>query len=150
MLFRSVSEDSPFEVEPLILSTEKSMEINVSKASEPDLPQLLEDFSPSGEHMLIAARLTGSVPSAFPDGRPEPEVIKTGDGKDAAPVEDIKTEGLPPHIPTSKSPLNIILVADADMLTDRFWVHIQNFFGKEVATPVADNGTFLKIGRAHV
>jgi len=139
-----VSEDSPLDVEPLILSSESSMEIDVAKAEEPDLPQLLKDFVPSGQPMLLAARLTGAVPSAFPEGPPEPEAIETRDGEEATPQEDAPTPiNWAPHINESQKPLNVILVADADTLTDRFWVRVQNFFGQQIPVPVADNGTFL-------
>ena len=38
---------------------------------------------------------------------------------------------------------NIIIVADADMLEDRFWVAVQNFFGQRVAIPRNNNGVFV-------
>lgn len=138
-----VNEDSPLKVEPLILTTEQSMEIDVAKGEEPDLPALLEEFVESGEPMLLAARMTGNVPSAFPDGPPEKEVIETVDGAEAAPQNAEAEEEPAPHISETQTPLNVIVVADADMLTDRFWVRMQNFFGKQIPMPVADNGTFM-------
>ncbi|MEC7570912.1 MAG: ABC transporter, partial [Pseudomonadota bacterium] len=39
--------------------------------------------------------------------------------------------------------LDIILVSDVDVLIDRFWVSTRNFFGRQVSTPVAGNGTFV-------
>jgi ABC-type uncharacterized transport system involved in gliding motility auxiliary subunit len=35
------------------------------------------------------------------------------------------------------------VVADADILDDRFWVRIQDFFGQSQATPFSDNGAFV-------
>ena len=32
---------------------------------------------------------------------------------------------------------------DADVLDDRFWVRVQNFFDQQVATPFSDNGSFV-------
>lgn len=38
---------------------------------------------------------------------------------------------------------NIILVADADMLHDHFWISFQNVLGQEYAMPTAGNGNFV-------
>ena len=39
--------------------------------------------------------------------------------------------------------LNLIVVADADMLADRFWVQQSAFYGDTVFTPFANNGDFV-------
>jgi ABC-type uncharacterized transport system involved in gliding motility auxiliary subunit len=39
--------------------------------------------------------------------------------------------------------LNLIIVADADLLADRFWVQQSSFFGQTVFTPFANNGDLL-------
>ncbi len=39
--------------------------------------------------------------------------------------------------------LNLVLVADADMLSDRYWVQQTAFFGDTVFTPFANNGDFI-------
>lgn len=36
-----------------------------------------------------------------------------------------------------------MVVADSDVLSDRLWVQVQNFFGQQIVTPWADNGTLL-------
>src|SRR6185437_17125056 len=40
-------------------------------------------------------------------------------------------------------PINVIVVADTDMLADRFWVDVQNFVGQKVAVPNANNGDLV-------
>ena len=35
------------------------------------------------------------------------------------------------------------MVADSDILADRFWVRIADFFGQQTATPFSDNGPFV-------
>ena len=35
------------------------------------------------------------------------------------------------------------MVADSDILADRFWVRVADFFGQPTATPFADNGPFV-------
>jgi ABC-type uncharacterized transport system involved in gliding motility auxiliary subunit len=39
--------------------------------------------------------------------------------------------------------INLIMVSDTDVLSDRLWVQVQNFFGEPIATAWADNGSFL-------
>ena len=46
------------------------------------------------------------------------------------------------HIAKSQEPANMILVADTDMLTDRFWVRVQELLGSRLAVPTAGNGDF--------
>jgi ABC-type uncharacterized transport system involved in gliding motility auxiliary subunit len=39
--------------------------------------------------------------------------------------------------------LNVIVVADTDILSDRLWVQVQDFFGQRIASPWAINGDFV-------
>jgi len=39
--------------------------------------------------------------------------------------------------------LNVVIVADTDVLSDRLWVQVQNFFGQQIASAFADNGSFV-------
>jgi ABC-type uncharacterized transport system involved in gliding motility auxiliary subunit len=43
----------------------------------------------------------------------------------------------------SVAPLDVIVVADSDILADRFWVQVQQFFGRRVPVPVSGNGDFV-------
>ena len=43
----------------------------------------------------------------------------------------------------STKPVNLVVVADSDMLADQMWVRTQSFLGRQIATPWADNGDFL-------
>jgi ABC-type uncharacterized transport system involved in gliding motility auxiliary subunit len=88
----------------------------------------------------LAARITGPVKTAFPDGAPKASE-KAGDAKDK-PKADQDTP-LPSHLSESKLPANLILVADTDLLQDRFWVQVQNLLGIKLATPIAANGSLL-------
>jgi ABC-type uncharacterized transport system involved in gliding motility auxiliary subunit len=36
-----------------------------------------------------------------------------------------------------------VVVADSDILADRYWVRIADFFGQQAATPFSDNGPFV-------
>ncbi|GIX35504.1 MAG: hypothetical protein KatS3mg126_1283 [Lysobacteraceae bacterium] len=85
----------------------------------PDPEQLFADFTPTGERYVLAARLSGKLKTAFPDR---------------------KDEG---HLAESKGEAGIILVADTDLLSDRLWVQIQQFFGQRLVNAFADNGNFV-------
>ena len=146
------SEDSSLSVQPLISSTKDAALIPVDRLATPDPLGLLEDYTPTGETYVMAARLSGSVVSTFPDGPPPPpepeDETAAGDDNDAADEnaaepEPVERPAFLPHLAESEVPLNVILVADADMLEDRFWVRVQNFFGQQVMVPQADNGAFL-------
>ncbi|MEM7651905.1 MAG: ABC transporter, partial [Pseudomonadota bacterium] len=117
--------------EPLLRTSPASEEINADLVRVDPQPQdLLADFKPSGEPYIIAGRLTGTLNSAFPDGAPET-------GADAA-AGDVTT-----HLAQSAEPANVILIADTDLLNDRFWVRVQDFFGQRLQIPSADNGDFV-------
>ncbi|HYM18261.1 MAG TPA: Gldg family protein [Micropepsaceae bacterium] len=102
--------------------------------------ELLRRFAPTGERFNIAARITGPVKTAFPNGAPKPEAKPTeppgadGEKKDAGP--------LPAQIQDAKD-INVIVIADSDLLDDRFWVQVQNLLGQQVAIPTSDNGAFV-------
>jgi ABC-type uncharacterized transport system involved in gliding motility auxiliary subunit len=82
---------------------------------------------------MLAARISGDAKTAYPEGRPKKQ---EGDAEAPAnPAEEALKE--------SKGPIQVIVVADVDMLADRMWVNEQNFFGQKIARPTADNGDFL-------
>jgi ABC-type uncharacterized transport system involved in gliding motility auxiliary subunit len=128
----------------------------------PDLMGLLATYKPGGHPLTLAARITGTVKTAFPDGPPVEKPVET---KEPAKPEANKPEANKPEankpeankpevnkpeankpatwLKESVKPINVIVVADVDMLSDRFWVTAQNFFGQQVATPSAGNGDFV-------
>ena len=133
-------DDAETEFTPLIHSGKEAMQIEASRlAFMPDPLSMLKDYQPGGEQLTMAARITGAVKTAFPDGRPKKE--KT----DAGAKEETPDEPEPPneHLTESKEPINVIVVADTDLLQDRFWVQVQNFFGQRIGVPTADNGNLV-------
>ncbi len=94
---------------------------------------LLGAVHPTGESLTIAARVSGPARTAFPAGPPAP---LTTAGQAPPPL-------LPPQIKQSNGPINVIVMADTDLFQDRFWVHVETAFGKQVAAPIADNGAFV-------
>ena len=111
-----------------------------------DPQSLYNDFSADEETYTIAARLTGPVKSAFPDGPPpeleeESAATEEGEATDTPEAEDLSP--LPPHRSEAATPFSAIIAADADMLEDRFWVQTQSFLGQRIAQPTAGNGFFV-------
>jgi ABC-type uncharacterized transport system involved in gliding motility auxiliary subunit len=43
----------------------------------------------------------------------------------------------------SRGPINVVVMADSDIFDDRFWVHVENLYGKKMAAPFADNAAFV-------
>ncbi|HYK26205.1 MAG TPA: Gldg family protein [Steroidobacteraceae bacterium] len=114
--------------EPLLQTSTDSAPIAASKfAMLLDPATLQEGFRPTGERYTIAARITGRVKSAFPAGPPA----------GAKPLAGEKA------LTASVKPLNLVIVADSDMLADYLWVHQQSLFGQQIATPWASNGDFV-------
>lgn len=109
---------------PLIETSDQSMAIDAASIQFFTSPEeLLQMYVPGGKSFVLAARVSGDVKSAFPDG-----------------VEGVEMEQ---RLSESSEPVNIIIVADTDMLRDMFWVSFQDFYGKRVAMPSADNDTFV-------
>lgn len=126
------AKDATTKFEPLVQTTDDTMEIAVSKVKDtPNPNMLLRDFAKSGEVFTIAARITGPVKSAFPGGPPP-----------RSPADKPESGPLPAHIAEAKQ-ANIVLVADSDIFNDSFWVQTQELQGQRVAVPVADNSVFV-------
>ena len=108
--------------EPLLRSSAQSALLDAMQVQmNRDPAALLKDFAPTGERYTLAARIGGPAKSAF-DG---PQV----EGRE--------------HLAEAKD-INVIVVADADLLADRFWVQVQDFFGQRTATAWADNAAFAQ------
>lgn len=127
--------------EPLISTSTESEEIPVAQVQGmPDVTGLLNDFKPGGQRLTLAARITGPASTAFPDGPPQP----AKDAEDAKDKKDDKDKpAAPAQIKTAAQPINVVVVADTDLLDDRFWVQAQDFFGQRVIVPTASNGDFV-------
>jgi len=89
----------------------------IEAASDPSL--LLRDYTPDNAHYVLAARLRGTLSSAFPE------------------------RASPAHLAQSAPNAEVILVADTDLLTDRLWVDTQSFLGQPMLNAFASNGDFI-------
>lgn len=115
--------------EPLLQSSADAMLLPTMRfAFLPDSASLLEGFEPTGERYVIAARVHGTLKSAYPDGSPA-----AGEGGKSAAEHQAQSAG----------EANLILVADTDVLSDPLWVRTQNVFGQQFAVAWANNGDFV-------
>lgn len=127
-------EDATTTFEPLIETSPVAQEISAFKiAQNPNPIALMEEFESAGEPFVLAARVTGPVSTAYPDGPPEQMLEEAGDEAEALKAA---------HISESQQPLNLIVVGDADILADRNWAQVQEFGGQRLAIPTANNADF--------
>jgi ABC-type uncharacterized transport system involved in gliding motility auxiliary subunit len=91
-------------------------------------------FEPTNTEQPLAIRLNGKFKSAFPDGKPKDPLAEVRKDKDKA-AEEKKPEAAAPHLKESTEETTVVLVADADMLTDNAAVDIQDVFGQRVIVP---------------
>ncbi|WP_374466094.1 Gldg family protein [Ferrovibrio sp.] len=121
---------------PLITSSNQAMLMDVNDLQGDPNPQALaEKFKPAGETYTLAARISGPAKTAFPNGAPSSDK-QAADKKDGQPAPAAQ-------VMESAKPINVLLVSDADLLDDRFWVRNQQMFGQNLYVPIAANADFL-------
>jgi len=109
--------------EPLIQSSENAGPMDSSRLRFLSNPaELMSGFNPTGERYALAARITGSAAAGMPapDGLAEGHLDRSGEAG-----------------------INVLMFADTDLLSDWMWVQKQPFFGQDVITSFADNGSLL-------
>lgn len=148
--FLAPLKDAKTSFEPLMQTTEYAMPLDVSQlAMLQDPSDLARGFQPTGERYALAARVRGDVATAFPDGAPK-KVAESNEGDNAADADAARPEAEQSEEPADKEylkasvkPINVVIVADTDVLSDRLWVQVHQFFGQQIMQPFADNGDFL-------
>jgi ABC-type uncharacterized transport system involved in gliding motility auxiliary subunit len=111
--------------EPLLMSSTGAAPIPASRFNALTDPASLRDgFKPTGKRYALAARITGPVTSAYPQGAPP----------------DQKPAAGPPiaHLSKSTVPANIVIVADTDLLMDYMWVQTRELLGQRIGDFVAN------------
>jgi len=110
-------DDAAAELTPLVQSSDRAALIPTDRLIMARDPEMLrKDFTPTGERYTLAARISGKLPSAF-----------AADGREN-------------HLAAAAEPVNVVVVADADLLADRMWVQSQDFLGQRLTTAFANNG----------
>jgi ABC-type uncharacterized transport system involved in gliding motility auxiliary subunit len=129
---------------PLISGSGNAVLIDTAVATDRtgDPRRMLTGYKRVEKPPALAARLTGTLDGAYPDGPPsaaskDPAAAATPD-KAAA---DAAAKG--ETIKRSVKPINVILVGDVDMLMDRNWIQQQTLLGQQVTQAFANNGDFV-------
>ena len=87
-----------------------------------------------------AAPAAGEKTDATTEAKP---AEAPADEKKAEEKKEEEKPKAPPFVAESTAPMNVILVSDADLLEDRFWVQNRDFFGQRVQVPFANNSDFV-------
>jgi gliding motility-associatede transport system auxiliary component len=120
-------EGSTTTVTPLFSSSNEAMLVDKRVVQFRNDPMaLLTKYQPGTLSYPIAVRVNGAVKSAFPDG-----------------IVDAKGKKIAGHVTESKQDIDVIAIADVDMLQDRFWVQLQDFYGQQIAYSTSNNIDFL-------
>ena len=162
----TVLNQEKIEMTPLIYTSRESSILPLHILRFMSNPSELEKgFRSSKEQYPIAARIKGEVNSAF-EGPPKEE---SEDDSETETSEDEQAENqadeseqaetqvdenepadesdlsdlLDSHIAKSDGSVNLLVVADVDVLSDRLWVVVQNFFGQRLYQPIANNRDFV-------
>ncbi len=148
---------------PLVVTSEEAATFPAEPLRlRPDPVALLRSFEPVGQPLTIAARITGPVVSAFPDGPPRAD--DKDDDEPAASGQAPRGEGdnegadrpaegaadpdpagpvAAGHLRESRVPAMLIVVADADLLADDSWVRENALFGQRFTVPAANNADLV-------
>ena len=119
---------SSVKFEPLLISSADAALLPIERFTMLFDPNTLRDgFKPTGQKYVMGARVIGNVKTAFPNGPPP--------GVTPAAGQTVLKE--------SAKPLNLVVYADTDLLTDYLWVHAQSVFGQRVDQVFANNGDLV-------
>lgn len=121
------NKDSTIQFTPLIESTRQSMKLDRDFLFiQRDPKIILDNFKSENKKQIIAARLKGHARTAFPEG------LLDDDGN------KINNDAL-----IREGDINVIVIADTDILNDMFWIRNKPYFGMELPQPIANNGDFV-------
>jgi ABC-type uncharacterized transport system involved in gliding motility auxiliary subunit len=119
--FFQLAADSKNKLVPLVQTSADAMSVSSDRVKfMADPSQLMVGYKPDGtQPFVVAGRLEGKFASAFPE--------RKDDG----------------HLAEAKESGEIVLVADTDVLTDRLWVRVDQFYGQQIANAFTNNGDFV-------
>ncbi len=111
----SLTDQSPLRIQPLLQSSDSSRLLPAEsfRTASEDPEKLLNGFVSSQEPFVLAARFYS----------------------EASPKTKLKN--------SNSRPINFVVIADTDFLSDRLWVQENNLFGEAVFSAQASNGDFF-------
>lgn len=134
----SLDHGATLRMEPLLESTTESALLPVSSLNTRTPAQLQLETRPDGRRYTLAARFTGPLKSAFPDG--PPKGTATLAPATTAPGATAQATGLV----RSKGDVHLVVVCDADFLSDAYAATRSESYGMPVIEPINDNIAFFR------
>ncbi|MEA2731505.1 MAG: gliding motility-associatede transport system auxiliary component [Acetobacteraceae bacterium] len=128
--FLSKAPNATIDFTPILSSSDRSGLIPLDQIKTPDPAKVLAGFKPEGGPRVIAARVHGVLKSAF-------------SGPPPLQADQKRPDNFPAYKAQTDGPANMVVAADSDILADRYWVRVADFFGQQTATPFSDNGPFV-------
>ena len=119
--FFELAQDTRARLVPLVQTSDDAAVVPSQRVRDAaaDPSALLENYEPTHERYVLAARLRDTFRTAFPE-RNEPG-----------------------HLSIAKGPGEVVLVGDTDLLSDRLWIDVQPLLGQQQMTPFANNGDLV-------
>ncbi len=126
--------DSENNYEPLLQSSENSAMDDAFKMQF-GAQNIRRDFSPTVKNYDLAVQIDGKFKTAFPGGPPKDDSeTEEGDSEPAAKSEPVSE---------SRAESTIIVIADADMISDIAYVRKQSILGHSFNRIINDNLNFM-------
>ena len=127
-----LAKDSRLKMTSLLMASNNASVIDSALyANINDVLQLSDYYHPMQKERVLAARYTGFIASFFADPQRIDNLMQNNSFSE--PLDIVRT---------SKQ-VNLVIIADADIATDRFWVQKSDFFGQTVLSHFANNADFL-------
>ncbi|KJV34301.1 GldG family protein [Luteibacter yeojuensis] len=119
--FFELAPDTKARLLPLVQTSDEATVVPSQRVRDAvaDPSTLLENYEPSHDRYVVAARLRDTFHTAFPG--------RKGAG----------------HLDVAAAPGEVVLIADTDLLSDRLWLDVQPLLGQQQLTPFANNGDFI-------
>ncbi len=119
---------------PLVETTTQAALIPAELAMEDPAPRaVMQAYTPANAPLILAARLSGELRSAF--ATPPPVPVQQDPA--LADLEAAERSRVEPFVSRSQTPAEVFLLADSDMLDDAFFLNPAN------QSPMADNAAFI-------
>ena len=109
-------------------------QVAIAAANAGPFERVAATFRPDGQERVLAALVTGSFATAFPEGAPK----EAADGTQPAPAAAAK-----PALKASAKEGRLIVIADSDFALDYYSLRRGTAYGQQVYEPVNDNHAFL-------
>jgi len=141
------AKDAKITFEPLVRTSDRAMLMSTDYMAMPNPLELLAAYKPGGRPVVLAARVKGEANSAFAatdggtSGKEGAEEKGGGKGKPA------EKSGKKAFAAPRTGRVNLLVFADSDTLSDRFWATRRKISETQtMIIPAAANATFLLNG----